>query len=974
MRRLATGGRIDRSRTLSFRFDDDTLRGHPGDTLASALLASGVRLVGRSFKYHRPRGIFSAGAEEPNALVEIGTGARRTPNTRATVQELYANLRAESQNRWPSLRSDWLSVNDLLSPLLGAGFYYKTFMWPKSFWEKVYEPLIRRAAGLGRLSGQADPDLYDQAFAHADLLVIGAGPAGLMAALTAGEAGRRVMLADEDFLMGGRLNAETHAVGGAPGGDWAAATVAALAAMPNVRLMPRTTVFGAYDGGMWGAVERVTDHLATPPEGCARQTLWRIHAPRAILATGAIERPIAFPANDRPGVMLAGAVRTYLTRFAVAPRRAAVFTNNDDGWRTARDLAAAGVEVAALIDTRRGATGDFAGRVIAGAEVTGTTGRLGLTSVSVFGGGVAETLQVDCLAVSGGWNPTLHLTSHLGAKPVWDGGIAAFVPPSTHVPGLVVAGAAAGQFSTHAALAGGAAAARAALDLEGPAPDLPEAEDGPVRITPFWQVDAPGRAWIDLQNDVTTKDIAIAKAEAFTAPEHMKRYTTLGMATDQGKTSNVLGLAVMAELAGKPMEAAGTTTFRPPYTPVTIAAFAGRHSRKEFRPTRLTTSHGLASERGAPMIEAGLWLRPAYIPRPGEATWRDSCDREVRMVRRAVGVVDVSTLGKIDIQGPDAGAFLDRVYTGTFSTLPVGRVRYGLMLREDGFVMDDGTTARLGPQHYVMTTTTAAAGDVMLHLEFVHQCLWPDLDVRFISVTDQWAQFSVAGPRARELLSGMIAEDISDAALPYMACGPVSVEGVAGRLFRISFSGELAYEVAIPSRYGAALARRLTEGAEALGGGLYGLEALNVMRIEKGFITHAEIHGRTTAFDCGLEKMMSQKKDYIGRIEAARPGLVGPEREQLVGIKPVDRTHVLRAGARFTEIGDLPNARNDLGTITSACWSPTLGHSIALGFVRDGRARIGDTIRMVDMVRRSYVPVEICALPFVDPAGEKLRG
>ncbi|RMF34137.1 MAG: sarcosine oxidase subunit alpha family protein, partial [Alphaproteobacteria bacterium] len=955
------------------------LSGHPGDTLASAMLANGIRLAGRSFKYHRPRGIFSAGSEEPSALFEIGTGARRTPNIPATMQELHAGLEATSQNRWPSLSFDLLAVNDLMAPFFGAGFYYKTFMWPKSFWEKVYEPMIRRAAGLGRLSGKPDPDAYDHGFAHCDLLVIGAGPAGLMAALTAARAGARVILADEDFLPGGRLNAERIELDGRPGAEWAAAAVAELEALPNVTLMRRSTVFGAYDGGVYGVLERVSEHLARPPADCPRQTLWHVAARRAVLAAGAIERPIAFPGNDRPGVMLAGAVRSYLNRFAVAAgQKVAVFTNNDDGWRTAADLTAAGITVSALIDTRREAgpgAPRFDGEVMMNRCVAGTRGRLGLRGIRTETG---RRIEADCLAVSGGWNPTLHLSAHQGARPDWNEEIAAFVPPETHVPGLAVAGAAAGLFSTHQALASGAQAARAALEALGrPVPaeaELPRAEDAPFAITPFWHVRAPGRAFLDLQNDVTTKDIGIAHAEAFTASEHFKRYTTLGMATDQGKTGNVLGLAVMGELTGRSVPETGTTTFRPPYTPVSIAAFAGRARGAHFQPVRHTPSHQAAGAMGAVWVETGLWLRAQWFTRAGETHWRESCDREARWVREAVGICDVTTLGKIDIQGPDAAAFLDRLYTGTFSTLKPGRVKYGIMLREDGLIFDDGTTARLAEDRFLMTTTTANAVNVMRHMEFCHQCLWPELDVRFVSVTEQWAQFAVAGPKSRALLSEIVAEDISAEAVRFMDWIPVTVAGVTGRLFRISFSGELAYEIAVPTRYGNALFAMLVGKAEAMGGGAYGTEALNVLRIEKGHLTGAELNGRVSGFDAGFQKMMSTKKDYIGKVLAQRPGLNGPERAQFVGLKPAGEAKRLLAGARLINRGEAPVAANDQGYLSSVCYSPSLGHMIGLGFVVNGRERMGEVLRMVDLVRDIECDVEICAPHFVDPKGERLHG
>jgi methylglutamate dehydrogenase subunit C len=928
--RVAGRGLVDRDRDVAFAFDGTSYRGFRGDTLASALLANGVRLVGRSFKYHRPRGIWAAGSEEPNALVTVGQGAAQVPNVRATQQEIWEGMEAASQNRWPSLARDILSVNDLMAPFLSAGFYYKTFMWPRSFWERVYEPLIRRAAGLGALSGDHDTGRHDKAFAFCDLLVIGSGPAGLMAALTAARAGADVILAEEDSRAGGRLLSETHEVDGMPGVQWVGSVLNELAGMPNVRLMERTTITGVYDQGTYGALERVGLHRA-PGGDAPLECFWRIVARQAVLAGGAHERAIAFRDNDRPGVMAAGAVRAYLSRWGVSPGKSvAIFCNNDDAHRTARDLQAAGVRVAALIDVREDAVlpRDIPG--YAGAVVTGTKGRLGLEEVILRHGGGEKAIRADCLAVSGGWNPAVHLTCHMNGRPVWREDIAAFVPaPVTApgaIPGLHPAGAVNGVFSTAGCLADGVRAAGAALGALGrrvPEVTPPQAEDGAYAIRPYWQVPGKGRAWLDFQNDVTVKDIRLAVQENFRSVEHMKRYTTQGMATDQGKTSNVVALAILADTTGRTIPETGTTTFRPPYVPVSIAAMGAGSRGAGFAPQRFTTSHRASVERGAPMIEAGLWYRPSYFPKAGETTWREACDREVTMVRTAVGICDVSTLGKIDIQGPGAAEFLDVVYTNAFSTLPVGRVRYGLMLREDGFVMDDGTTARLGPQHYVMTTTTAAAALVMRHLEFVHQCLRPDLDLRMISVTEQWAQFAVAGPRSRELLGVILDAPIDDAAFPFMACGEVAVLGVPGRLFRISFSGEHAYEVAVPARYGEGLWRWLTSQAEALGGGPYGMEALNVLRIEKGHITHAEIHGRTTAFDIGMERMVSAKKDCVGKVMAARPGLVGDDREQLVGLRPAGEVRQITAGAHLFRAGDPATRENDQGYVTSVGYSPT---------------------------------------------------
>ncbi|MFN3952842.1 MAG: sarcosine oxidase subunit alpha family protein [Pararhodobacter sp.] len=973
--RIPGRGLIERSRPLEFRFDGRSYQGFQGDTLASALMANGVRLMGRSFKYHRPRGVLGAGSEEPNALVEVLEAAQKTPNVRATVQELYGGLAAQSQNRWPSLRFDLLAVNDLLSPFLSAGFYYKTFMWPRAFWERLYEPVIRRAAGLGALSMRHDEGCYEKAWAHCELLIIGGGPAGVMAALAAGRAGADVILADEDSRFGGRLLGDQPQIGDQPALEWLGTVLDELRALPNVRLMPRTTVTGAYDDGTYGALERVGLHLARPGD-LPRECFWRIVARRAILCAGALERPIAHPDNDRPGVMLASAVLAHVNRWAVNPGRVVVFGNNDSALQSARALSAAGVVVAGYVDPRPvPVIEDFP--VYAQAQVVGTRGRLGLRSVAVrHAGGVSE-IEARTLALSGGWNPTLHLTCHLNQRPEWHENIAAFLPRPGAVPGLSVAGAAHGRFSTAACLADGLAQAVAALEdlgLKPPSLVPPQAEDAPYAIEPLWAVDAGGRAWLDLANDVTTKDVKLAAQEGFRSVEHMKRYTTQGMAPDQGKSSNVAALAVLAGANEQPIAATGTTTFRPPFVPVSIAALGAGGRGMGFAPQRFTTSDARSRAMGAPMIEAGLWYRPSYFPRAGEATWRDACDREVRMVRNAVGICDVSTLGKIDVQGPDAERFLDFVYTNAMSSLKPGRVRYGLMLREDGQVMDDGTCARLGPEHFLVTTTTAAAGQVMRHLDFVQQAFCNGWAVRFASVTEQWAQFSVAGPKARDLLNNLLKDPVNNEDFPFMACGSKRVLGVDGRLFRISFSGETGYEIAVPARYGTALFGRLLAAAEALGGGAYGMEALNVLRIEKGFITHAEIHGRVSAFDIGMERMISLAKDCIGKAASQRPGLRGPAREQLVGLMPLDPKAELSAGAHLYNPDDPALREKDQGYVTSVGYSPTLQSWLALAFLKDGRARHGDEVRLDDGLRGRKVLCRVVDPVFHDPQGGKMRG
>ena len=974
------GGLVDHSKALNFTFDGKPYSGLQGDTLASALLANGVQLMGRSFKYHRPRGVVTAGSEEPNALVELREGARQEPNTRATTIELYDGLVAKSQNRFPSLKRDFLAVNDLFSNFLSAGFYYKTFMWPKAFWEKLYEPAIRRAAGLGSIPHENDPDIYDKGFLHCDLLVIGSGPAGLMAALTAGRAGARVILAEEDRLLGGRLLAETLSVGDQSGHDWAAAAEAELAALPNVRIMPRTTVFGAYDHGIYGALERNADHLITPGAGKPRQTMWRIYSKRAIVAAGAIERHIGFANNDRPGIMMAGAVRAYANRWATATAKSVVvFTNNDDGYKTARDLMAKGVRVPAVVDTRPEGCAIEGTEVLAGATIIDTKGRHGVTEAIVqTAKGYTTNILCGSIAVSGGYSPNLGMTCHQRGRPEWRDDIAAFVPAGDLPPGQSVAGAARGVYDMGNVMADGASQAKAALSdlgIKSELVKLPEVEGEATGTSSYWYVPGKKRAWVDFQNDVTVKDVKLAHQEGYVSVEHLKRYTTLGMATDQGKTANVLGLAVMAEKTGRSIPDTGTTIYRPPYVPVPMGAFTGRSTLEHFRPKRLTPSHKWASEQGAVFQEVGLWMRAMWFPQAGETHWRESVDREVVATRTKVGICDVTTLGKIDVQGKDAGEFLSKLYVNGFAKLPVGKVRYGLMMREDGLLYDDGTAARFADDHYVVTTTTANAVLVYRNMDFARQCLFPDMDVQIISTTDAWAQFAVAGPNSRALLERIVDSDhdISNEAFPFMGCREITVcGGLTARLFRISFSGELAYEIAVPTRYGDALVRRMMEVGQDLGVTPYGLEALNVMRIEKGHVTGAEIDGRMTPQHMGLGKMVSGKKDCIGLINSQREALVDPNGPRLVGLRSLNGEGI-HAGSHLMNATGEVSAKVDQGHVTSVCYSPMLKEHIGLGYVNGGDTRLGEKLRAVNPIKNIETPVEIVSAHFFDPEGGRLR-
>jgi sarcosine oxidase subunit alpha len=897
---------------------------------------------------------------------------------RATGQEIFEGLKARSQNRWPSLRFDILAINDLAAPFLGAGFYYKTFMWPRKFWEYVYEPIIRSAAGLGSLSGKHDEGHYEKAYAFCDVLVVGAGPAGIAAAIAAARGGADVILCEEKAHIGGRLLGEMPEIDGAPAADWLAKMQVEMDSLPNLRVMKRTAVTGAYDGGVYSALERVSLHRA-PRADLPRECFWRITAAQTILAAGALERPIAFENNDRPGIMLASAVQDYLNIYGVAAgQRAVLLANNDGARRVARQLMAAGVQVLAILDTRDDASVVEDCPVYLNARITATKGRFGLRHISGTHMNGAFSLECDVLAVSGGWNPLVHLTCHMNGRPRWDASLAAFVPQAGVIPNLVAVGACNGAFSTHGALAQGAEAAAVALqNLGRPAAafDLPKAEDAPYNITPIWAMETSGgpyaRAWLDFANDVTVKDVALSAQEGFTSVEHMKRYTTQGMAPDQGKNSNIGALAVLADATGRGIAEVGTTTFRAPYAPTSIAAMGAGGRGAGFAPQRFLTSDRMSRDRGAPMIEAGLWYRPSYFPKAGETDWQVSCNREVGYVRSSVGVADVSTLGKIDIQGGDAARFLDMVYANTFSTLPVGRVRYGLMLRADGYVLDDGTTARLGDTHYLMTTTTAAAGLVMRHLEFVHQAYCADYDLRMISVTENYAQFAVAGPRARALVNSVLDRPLGD--FPFMAAGAAHIGGVPARVFRISFSGEEGYEIAVPTRYGEALFRDLVSRAELMGGGLYGMEALNVLRIEKGFITHAEIDGRVTAGDLGLGAMVSAKKDCIGKRAALRDGLTEANRAQLVGLRPL-QGEAITAGAHLFVLGADLTRQNAQGHITSVGYSPQFKSYIALGFLNGGAARHGQKIRIIDRLRNIDVQAEVCDPVFMDKMGAKMRG
>jgi sarcosine oxidase subunit alpha len=999
--RLPAGGRLDRTRPLRFTFDGRPYRGFAGDTLASALLANGVHLAGRSFKYHRPRGILTAGAEEPNALVGIDRGdGRQDPNLRATQVELFDGLAATSQNRWPSLAFDLGAAGDRLWPLLPAGFYYKTFMWPARWWSGVYEPRIRRAAGLGVAPDRPDPDRYLHRHAHCDVLVVGAGPAGLMAAAAAAGSGARVILADDQPEPGGSLLADaTATIDGLPATGWAAAAAAELSRMAEVTILGRASVFGYYDHNYLGVLERLTDHLPTAPDTLPRQRLWRVRARQVVLATGAIERPLVFADNDRPGVMLAHAARTYLNRWAVRPgARVLLFANNDAAYAAVLDLAAAGVAVEAIVDPRPAPMGELPQRARAAglsirhaSVVVGAGGRLRLDRAWVAGldgsGGVAgdppTAVPCDTLLMSGGWSPSVHLHSQARGKLRFDDALAAFLPAGD-LPAGRSAGACNGATSIAACLAEGARAgaeAAAAAGFTAKRPALPQVQEAEAdAIAPLWLVPSQRpphklRAFVDFQNDVTAKDLKLALAEGYRSIEHVKRYTTTGMGTDQGKTSNVNALAIVAGALDQGIAATGYTTFRAPYTPVTFGAMAGPGPGALFDPVRKTPSHAWAVARGAVLEDVGQWKRARYFPQAGEAML-DAVARECRAARTAAGLFDASTLGKIDIRGADAADFLNRVYTNAWSKLEVGRCRYGLMLKDDGMVLDDGVTARLGPDHFHMTTTSGNAAQIFAWLEEWLQCEWPQLRVFCTSVTEQWAAIAVTGPKAREILAAAGTDiDLSRDAFPHMAWRSGKVAGLPARVFRISFTGELSYEVNTPSGYGPALWEALWQAGQPLGITPYGTEAMHVLRAEKGYvIVGQETDGTVTPHDLGMSWIVSkQKPDFIGKRGLARPDLVASGRKQLVGLLTKDPTVVLEEGAQLVLDPNQPIPMRMLGHVTSSYMSPSLGRSIAMALVAGGSERIGQTL-WAPMPEKS-IEVEVAPSPvFYDPRNERLDG
>jgi sarcosine oxidase, subunit alpha len=996
--RTPTGGRIDRTRELRFTFDGRAYTGSPGDTLASALLAHGVHLVGRSFKYHRPRGILAAGSEEPNALVAVRRDeARFTPNLRATQVELYDGLEAESQNRWPSLAFDLGAINDLLSPFMPAGFYYKTFMWPRRAWHALYEPFIRAAAGLGRAPDASDPDRYSNRFAHCDVLVVGGGATGLAAARAAGERGARVILCDEQCELGGSLLAEPSGAGsadtsksvrGQPALAWLADTLSTLRGLEDrITLLPRTTAFGYFPHNFVALNERLTDHLAAPPRGAARERQWQVRAKEVVLAAGAIERPLVFGGNDRPGIMLAGAARTYLNRYGVLPgRRAVVVTADDAAYRTALDLQAAGVEIALIADLRARVQGPWpeaarrsAIAVQTQAAVSGTRGRLRVSHLGVAGR--ARTLRCDLVLMSGGFAPSVHLFSQSRGKLAWDEELLAFVPaePAERVR---AAGACRGVLDLDACVEDGMAAGAAAAAGASSSPHARRdvSLGGEQRRSDLAGAlfakrrGSSAKAFVDWQNDVTARDLELAAREGFRSIEHIKRYTTTGMATDQGKTSNLNALGIVAREVAAPMPEVGLTTFRMPYTPVTFGSFAASDRGDLFDPIRTPPTHEWAVHRGALFEDVGQWRRARCFPHAGE-DMHAAVSRECRAVRAACGLFDASTLGKIEVVGRDAVEFMNRMYVNAWTSLAVGRCRYGVLLGEDGFVLDDGVVARIAEDRFHVTTTTGGAARVLALMEDYLQTEWTDLNVWLTSITEQWAVIAVQGPSSRKVLEPLVeGVDMGAGALPHMSVAHGRICAVPMRLFRVSFTGELGFEVNVPADFGLAVWEAICGSGEPYGITPYGTETMHVLRAEKGYIiVGQETDGTVTPDDVGLSWAIGKSKpDFVGKRSLQRPALLAPDRKQLVGLLTVDPRGMLEEGSQVIEESGQSPRRRPIGHITSSYHSATLDRSIALALVAGGRARVDQTLYIAmpghDVAARVVAPV------FYDPKGERLLG
>ena len=992
--RIKDKGYINRNKLINFQFNGKNFTGYEGDTLASALLANGIHLVGRSFKYHRPRGFFAAGVDEPNAKLQVELNGHSEPNVNATEIELVEGLSATSQNCWPSVEFDIGAINNLLNKFFPAGFYYKTFMWPKSFWYKVYEPFIRKAAGLGIASAQKDKERYEHKFEYCDLLVTGSGPAGLASAYAAAKSGAKVILAEDKHRFGGSLLMDDVSIDNLSGKDWSDKIISELKEMPNVTVKNRSQVFGYYDHNMMVMFERVGDHLEKKSEFTPRQRLWYIRCKEVILSTGSIERPIVFGNNDTPGVMLSSGAKEYMKVYGVlVGKKPIIFTNNDSAYETAIEFKNNGVEPL-ILDTRKEQNSElvneaknkgieikFSHAVIkANGYKKVKSAIIGELTEDKSGYKNTQTVDCDCICVSGFWTPSVHLASQSGNKLKFNKEIDAFVPDISKQNEVTV-GAANGDFTLQNTLNEGfKAGSKVSKKINNKEINIqvPNVTEKNHKVhDKFWCSPLPknikAKRFVDFQNDVAVTDIEIALREGYRSIEHVKRYTTLGMATDQGRTSNLNGLQLVSNIENKIVPEVGHTTFRPPFTPVTIGTIVGREVGKHFMPTRLTPMHDWHIKNNAVFVDAGAWKRPRYYKK-GNETMLEAANREAKNVRDKVGICDVTTLGKIDVKGPDAAEFLNRVYTNAWMKLPIGKARYGVMLREDGMVMDDGTTTRISENHYHMTTTTAQAANVLSHLEYYLQIVWPELNVNVVSTTEQWAGAALAGPKSRDVLSKLFPNlDVSNEALPFMGYIEGDLFGVPARIFRISFSGELAYEINVQSDHGMFMWEKMIEIGKDYGIQPYGTEALSTLRIEMGHVAGPELDGRTIPYDVSLDGMVSKKKDFIGKRSLLKIAFNQSDRQKIVGLIPTDRKTSIPEGSHLVvdQNAKLPNPK--LGHVSSSCWSVENNNPFSLAILKDGKNMIGKKLFAVSPLKNKSIEVEVISSHYVDHEGKRVR-
>ena len=992
--RLNKEGLINRNKKISFTFNGKKLFGYEGDTIASALIANGIHLVGRSFKYHRPRGFFGAGVEEPNAKLQVEFNGHSEPNVNATEMELVEGLSATSQNCWPSVNFDVGAINNFLKMFFPAGFYYKTFMWPKSFWYKIYEPFIRKAAGLGVASIEKDKERYEHKFEYCDLLVTGSGPSGLASAYAAAKNGAKVILAEDKPRFGGTLLTDDVSIDNLSGKDWAEKIISELKSMPNVTVKNRSQVFGYYDHNMLVMFERVSDHLEKKSKFTPRQRLWYIRAKETILSTGSIERPIVFGNNDTPGIFLSAAAKEYMKVYGVlVGKKPLIFTNNDSAYETALEFKKNNVEPI-ILDTREEHSSELIdeakskgidirfthGVIVANGYKKVKSAKIGKLNKDKNSFEKIETVDCDCICVSGFWTPSVHLASQSGNKLKYEEKIDAFIPDKKKQHETSV-GAANGSFTLEESLKNGfengsnLSAKITDTKTEIAIPNVNEKKYG--AHDKFWCMPLPKnenpKRFVDFQNDVSVSDIEIALREGYRSIEHVKRYTTLGMATDQGRTSNLNGLQLVSNIENKIVPEVGHTTFRPPFTPITIGTIVGREVGMEYMPTRKTPMHEWHEKNNAVFVDAGAWKRPRYY-KQGNETLFEASKREAKNVRENVGICDVTTLGKIDIKGPDAAEFLNRVYTNAWMKLPVGKARYGLMLREDGIVMDDGTTTRISENHYHMTTTTAQAANVLSHLEYYLQIVWPELNVNVVSTTEQWAGAAIAGPKSRDMLSKLYPDlDVSNDALPFMGYKEAEFFGVPSRIFRISFSGELAYEINVKSDHGMFMWEKMMEVGKEFGNQPYGTEALSTLRIEMGHVAGPELDGRTIPSDVSLNGLVSKKKDFIGKNSLGREAFNVESRQKIVGLIPIDRKSSIPEGSHIVQDQNakLPNPK--LGHVSSSCWSVENNNPFSLAIMKDGKNMIGKKFFAVSPLKNKSIEVEVISSHYVDPEGKRVR-